>query len=294
MLWSAAAWRRFGIFLSSHPLNENTNKAATRHRTPKMSYVNISGLRLEYEWHGQHSSELPTIVFLHEGLGCVEMWRDFPQCVAAATELPVLVYSRAGYGKSSPVELPRDVNYMHHEALVVLPELLDKFNIEKAVLLGHSDGASIALIYAGTEKDSRVQALILEAPHVFVEDVSTQSVAVAVEKYEQLDLRERLERYHGKNVECAFRGWSEIWLNPAFRSWNIEEFLAQITVPVMLVQCEDDPYGTSLQLDAIARGCNGDVSLIILPNCGHRPHRHQPDRTLEAVTNFIRTHVSPK
>jgi pimeloyl-ACP methyl ester carboxylesterase len=136
-----------------------------------------------------------------------------------------------------------------------------------------------------------VQALILEAPHVFVEDISIESIVAAVEKYEQQDLRERLERYHGDNVECAFRGWSGIWLDPAFRDWNIEQFLPAVNVPIQLIQCEDDPYGTVGQLDAVTRSSNGDVSLIILPNCGHRPHRHQPDQTLEAVASFIRTHV---
>jgi len=257
-----------------------------------MSFVTINGNQLEYQWHGKHSPESTTIVFLHEGLGCVAMWRDFPERVAAATGLATLIYSREGYGGSSPIELPRDVSYMHHEALVVLPELLDELNIRKTILFGHSDGGSIALISAGTDKDHRVQGLILEAPHVFVEDVSIQSISAAKENYEQEDLRERLERYHGDNVDCAFRGWSDIWLNPAFRAWNIEEFLPRISVPLLLIQCEDDPYGTVRQLDAISHSCQGDVSLIILPNCGHGPHRYQPDQTLEAVVSFIRTHFS--
>jgi len=252
-----------------------------------MPYVNAGGHQLEYQWHGQYSPESTAIVFLHEGLGCVAMWKDFPEHVAEMTGLPVLVYSRAGHGNSSSIELPRDVSYMHREALVVLPELLEALNIQKTILFGHSDGGSIALIYAGSEKASGVRALILEAPHVFVEDISITSVAASVEKYEHDDLRSRLERYHGDNVDGAFRGWSEIWLHPAFRSWNIEQYLPQIDAPVLLIQGEDDPYGTTRQLDAISRGCKGEVSLIILPNCGHRPHRDHPDQLLEALASFL-------
>jgi pimeloyl-ACP methyl ester carboxylesterase len=257
-----------------------------------MPNISVGKHQLEYHWYGQPSPESTTIVFLHEGLGCVAMWRDFPQRVAAVTGLPALVYSRAGYGKSSPIELPRDISFMHHEALVVLPELLDKLAIQQAVLLGHSDGGSIALIHAGSELGHRVKALILEAPHVFVEDISISSITAAVQNYEQGSLRSSLERYHGGNTECAFRGWSGVWLNPAFRGWNIEEYLPQIRVPVLLLQGEQDEYGTLHQPEKITSSSSGDVSLIILPHCGHSPHRDKPDQTLEAVASFIRTHVT--
>jgi pimeloyl-ACP methyl ester carboxylesterase len=234
-------------------------------------YLNIGNIHLEYNLHGPAPTDAPTLVFLHEGLGCVSMWRDFPARLAEATGCGALVYSRAGYGKSDPVSLPRPVRFMHDEALITLPRVLDKLNISDAILVGHSDGGSIALIYAGSGRAKQVRGLVLEAPHVFVEDLSIDSIARAAESYSHGDLRIQLERHHGKNVDCAFRGWNKVWLDPAFRSWNIEEHLPVIQAPVLLIQGENDEYGTLRQVEAIEKGTAGPVQTLILPNCGHSP-----------------------
>jgi pimeloyl-ACP methyl ester carboxylesterase len=250
--------------------------------------VRVGGHQLEYTWHGPRPNDAPTLVFLHEGLGCVSMWRDFPARVAEATGCGALVYSRAGYGNSDPIALPRPVSFMHDEALVTLPQVLDAFTVRDAILVGHSDGGSIALIHAGgNDRAGRVRALVLEAPHVFVEDVGIQSIATAAERYASGQLKRSLERHHGKNVDCAFLGWNEVWLNPAFQSWNIEEYLPNIHVPVLVIQGESDEYGTLRQVEAIHRGCRRIVQSVILPDCGHSPHRDQPERTLNAITSFL-------
>jgi pimeloyl-ACP methyl ester carboxylesterase len=251
-------------------------------------YLTIENIRLEYNWHGPAPTDAPALVFLHEGLGCVSMWRDFPARLAAATGCGALVYSRSGYGKSDPVSLPRPVRFMHGEALITLPRVLDELNVSDAILVGHSDGGSIALIYAGSARAKQVRGLVLEAPHVFVEDISIDSITRAAENYAQRDLRMQLERYHGDNVDCAFRGWNEVWLDPAFRSWNIEEYLPAIQVPVLLIQGENDEYGTLRQVEAIENGTAGPVQTLIIPNCGHSPHRQQPESTLQKMTSFIR------
>ncbi len=250
--------------------------------------LKAGGHELEYVWHGPPPADAPTLVFLHEGLGCVSMWRDFPQRVAEATGCGALVYSRAGYGESDRISLPRPVFFMHGEALITLPEVIDATGVREAVLVGHSDGGSIALIHAGSEKAQQVRGLVLEAPHVFVEDISVESIARAAQNYEHGDLRRGLMRYHGENVDCAFWGWNKVWLDPQFRLWNIEEYLPRITRPVLVIQGEDDEYGTLRQVEAIERGCRGDVESLILARCGHSPHRDQPERTLEAIVSFVK------
>ena len=249
------------------------------------------GHSLEYMWLGPSPEEAATLVFLHEGLGCVSAWRDFPARVAEATGCGALVYSRAGYGNSDPVTLPRPVSFMHDEALVTLPEVLDAVGVREAILVGHSDGGSIALIYAGGVHDARLRGLVLEAPHVFVEDLSVESIGRAAEQYREGGLRAALERHHGRNTECAFWGWNRVWLDPAFRSWNIGEYLPRITVPVLVIQGEEDEYGTLRQVEAIERGCSGPVRSVLLQECGHSPHRDRPRRTLDEITSFVGTEV---
>jgi pimeloyl-ACP methyl ester carboxylesterase len=253
-----------------------------------LPHLLAAGRRLEYAWHGPDPALSPTLVFLHEGLGSVSMWRDFPARLAEATGWGALVYSRAGYGASDPVPLPRPLRFMHDEALAVLPEVLEAASIRDAVLVGHSDGGSIALIHAGGGDKRRVRALILEAPHVFCEDISVRSIAAAADKYRQGDLRRALERHHGANVEVAFWGWNRAWLDPGFREWNLEEYLPRIDVPVLVIQGEQDEYGTLRQLDAIAAGCTVPVERLVLTDCGHSPHRDQPEATLAAMAGFIR------
>ena len=216
------------------------------------------------------------------------MWRDFPERLAHAVGCGALVYSRAGYGHSDPIDLPRPIRFMHDEALATLPQVLTVLDVRDAILFGHSDGGSIALIHAGSDQNDRIRGLILEAPHVFVEDLGVDSIVAAAENYESGSLKPGLERYHGSNVDCAFRGWNDVWLNPEFRSWNIEEYLPQINVPVMVTQGVDDRYGTWRQDEAIKRGCAGHVRTTLLKDCGHSPHRDQPEATLRAVTEYFR------
>ena len=215
------------------------------------------------------------------------MWKGFPAAVAAATGCGALVYSRAGYGGSDAVELPRPTRYMHDEAFGALPDVLDATGVRDAILVGHSDGGSIALLYAGSGRAERVRALVLEAPHVFVEDVSVASIAEAKRAYEAGDLRARLLRYHGENTDVAFWGWNDVWLSDAFRAWNIEEALPQVRAPALVLQGEDDAYGTLAQVDAILRQSGGRVERRILPACGHSPHRDRPEETLDAIVRFV-------
>lgn len=230
----------------------------------------------------------PTLVFLHEGLGCVSLWRDFPARLAEATGCGALVYSRAGYGRSSPVSLPRPLDYMEREGTEVLPRVLAAAGIQRALLVGHSDGGSIALVYAGATPARETLALLLEAPHVFVEERSVTGIEAAVREYRTGDLAARLRRHHGENLEGAFLGWSGAWLDPAFRRWNLERFLPGVQVPVLLVQGEDDAYGTAAQVETIARGIAGPARLRLLPGCGHAPHREQAEPVLAEMAAFVR------
>lgn len=224
------------------------------------------------------------LVFLHEGLGSVAMWRDFPARVAAATGAPVIAYSRRGYGRSSPRADAYDVGYMHAEALETLPRLLEFWGVDRPVLVGHSDGASIALICA-SERPARTRGVAVLAPHVFVEDVCIDAIGDARHAFATTDLKSRLGRYHD-DPEHAFRGWNDIWLKPAFRAWNIETLLPRISCPVLAIQGADDPYGTMAQLDGIERQAAGPVARLELAACGHSPQRDKPDETLAALVLF--------
>lgn len=248
--------------------------------------LKIAAHELEYRLIGPQPSEAPTLVFLHEGLGSVGQWGEFPDKVATATSTSVFAYSRGGYGQSSPVPLPRPISYMHDEALDVLPKLLDAIGFRRGILIGHSDGASIAAIYAGGVQDHRIRGLSLIAPHFVVEDVSVSSIAAAKQAYESTDLREKLARWH-KNVDVAFRGWNEAWLDPEFRKWDISDSLAYIRVPVQIVQGEADQYGTLRQVEIAREECYCPVDVTILPGIGHAPHREAPNRTLIAVSDFV-------
>jgi pimeloyl-ACP methyl ester carboxylesterase len=241
---------------------------------------------LEYRMIGPQPHEAPTLVMLHEGLGSVEQWGDFPDRLATATSVGVFVYSRAGYGQSSSVPLPRPLTYMHDEALEVLPKLLDAIGFRRGILIGHSDGASIATIYAGGVQDHRIRGLSLIAPHFVVEDVSIASIAAAKQAYASTDLRDKLARWH-RDVDVAFRGWNEAWLDPEFRKWDISESLAYIRVPVQIVQGEADRYGTLGQIEIAKEECYCPVDVTLLPGIGHAPHREAPNRTLIAVSDFV-------
>jgi pimeloyl-ACP methyl ester carboxylesterase len=241
--------------------------------------------QVEYRWfEPTHDMGEPSVVLLHEGLGSLRMWRDFPAQLANATQRRVFAYSRTGYGESPALGRQRTVSYMHEEALEQLPELLDKMGIADPVLFGHSDGASIALIHAGAQVRP-ISALILEAPHVFVEDISVQSIRAAKVAYESGGLRDRLSRYHA-DVDGAFYGWNDIWLSAEFRSWNIENYLASLKCPVLAIQGVDDEYGTMEQVERVARA-HSDITLLKLRDCGHSPHRDQLESVLRSVKGFL-------
>lgn len=224
------------------------------------------------------------MVMLHEGLGSVSQWRDFPERIAHETGCEVFVYSRYGHGQSDLLEEPRDVTYMHNEAQVVLPELLRQASISRPILLGQSDGASIALLYAAKFCED-VAGLILEAPHVFVEDLTIDSIARARVEYETTDLFRKLARHH-KDADRTFWAWNNIWLDPRFRSWNIESCLDSIRCPVLVIQGEDDEYGTVKQLEAIKTRIPS-AKTVLLPQCKHAPHRDQPEATLQNIVTFV-------
>ena len=253
---------------------------------PGAARCEVLGQHLEYRWIGPRPGDAPSIVFLHEGLGCLGMWRDFPERLASASGCSALVYSRMGYGSSDPVSGPRPVRFMHGEALEVLPAVLEYFKLEEVVLFGHSDGASIALIHAGTRSAS-VRALILEAPHVFVEPICIEGITRIAADYETTHLRGRLARHHGRNTDSMFRTWIDVWLRPEFRQWNIEEYLPAIECPVLVVQGESDQYGTVKQVDAVLKQVKGPAESLIVPRCGHSPHSERPDEVLEAAARFI-------
>ena len=252
----------------------------------RMQTIAAGGVRLECRWWGGRDCAGPTLVLLHEGLGCVAMWRDFPAQLHRRTGLRVFAYTRAGYGGSDPAELPRRIDYMHVEGGEVAGAVLDAAGIDDAVLAGHSDGASIAIVHAG-QSASRVRALVLIAPHVFCEDVSITSIRAAGDAFRSGRLRERLARYHGDRVDEAFFGWHDAWLQPEFRQWSIEASLPGITAPVLLIQGEHDPYGSAAQLDAIERGVAGPVTRRWIAHCGHAPHRECTGETLAAIEAFL-------
>ncbi|MCP3461623.1 alpha/beta fold hydrolase [Bradyrhizobium sp. CCGUVB23] len=250
-------------------------------------FLTIGGASLEYKWLAPRAADAPTIVMLHEGLGSVGQWGDFPEKLQAATGAGIFLYSRAGYGQSSPVTLPRPLDYMHREALDVLPKLLDAIGFKRGLLLGHSDGASIATIYAGSHQDHRLQGIALIAPHFIVEDISVKSIAEIKTVYETTDLRVKLARWH-KDVDNAFRGWNGAWLDPKFRNWDISEYLAYIRVPVLMVQGVDDQYGTMRQVEIAQEECYCPVDLKVISEAGHAPHREAPGATLDAIAEFAR------
>jgi pimeloyl-ACP methyl ester carboxylesterase len=244
----------------------------------------VDGRRIEYVFVQPAAAGGIDLVMLHEGLGSVSMWREFPEQLARATGCRTLVYSRYGYGRSSPLDAPRSADYMHEEARIWLPAILARLGIRRPVLFGHSDGASIALIHAASA-ESEVAGIMALAPHVKVEDLTVRSIVAAKAAYMDSDLPARLSRHHA-HVDSAFWGWNRIWLDPAFRSWNIEALLPSIRCPVLAIQGEDDEYGTMEQIASIARTAPGS-RVLALPDCRHSPHRDQPQAVLAAAKDFV-------
>jgi pimeloyl-ACP methyl ester carboxylesterase len=247
-------------------------------------FLDLGPQKLEYCFAGPRPEAAPTLILLHEGLGCVDLWGNFPDKLAAASGMGVFAYSRAGYGASSSITLPRSVNYMHVEAQEVLPRVLDAIGFREGLLVGHSDGASIAAIYQGSIADPRVRGLTLIAPHFFVEDMTLVEIAKARDAY-RTGLREKLARWH-KDVDAAFLGWNGVWLDPEFRKWNIQKYLETIRVPVQVIQGVDDQYGTVAQVEAAKAGCPAPVDVVMLGGAHHAPHREAADATREAIAGF--------
>jgi pimeloyl-ACP methyl ester carboxylesterase len=256
-------------------------------------FLRIGTSNLEYRMLGPAPDEAPTIVMLHEGLGSAALWGEFPEQLLAATGASVFVYSRAGYGASTPARLPRPLDYMQIEALDVLPKLLDAIGFRRGILVGHSDGASIAAIYAGGVIDHRVRAVALIAPHFIVEDISVASIAEIKTAYETTDLREKLARWHN-DVDNAFYGWNGAWLDPKFRAWDISDYLAYIRVPVAVIQGADDQYGTFRQVEIAQEECYCPVDVTIIEGVGHSPHREAPGKTLAAISEFANAVFAPE
>ena len=240
---------------------------------------------IEYACWGPPPSKAPTIVMLHEGLGCLALWRDFPKRVAEATGMGVFAFSRPGYGQSDPVDLPRPLDFMTREATGFLPRLLDAIGFERGILFGHSDGATVAAIHAGSVEDFRVRGLIVMAPHYFTEPMGLAAIAQAKVAYDQGDLKPRLAKYH-KDVDNAFRGWNNSWLNPDFEAWNIGDVTDYLRIPALAIQGRQDEYGTLAQIDEIATRSYAPVEVAVLEECGHSPHLDQPQQVLTAVTDF--------
>jgi len=264
-------------------------------RLSPTGFLTVGAAELEYRMIGPAPESAPVIVMLHEGLGSAGLWGDFPEKLQTATGAGVFAYSRTGYGASTPAKLPRPVDYMHIEAREVLPKLLDAIGFRRGLLLGHSDGASIAAIYAGSHQDHRVEGIALIAPHFIVEDISVKSIAEIKTAYETTSLKQKLARWHN-DVDNAFYGWNRAWLDPAFRNWDISEYLAYIRVPTAILQGADDAYGTLRQIEIAEQECYCPVDVTVIPGAGHQPHREAPGPTLDAITEFanavLRVHGS--
>ena len=249
-------------------------------------FLAIGSSQLEYRFTGPQPGDAPTLVLVHEGLGCAGLWSDCPERLAAATGLGVFAWSRAGYGQSSTIPLPRPLTYMHHEAQQVLPRVLDAIGFQRGVLIGHSDGASIAAIHAGSVRDDRVKGITLIAPHFFTEQKGIIEIEKAKVAYETGDLRSKLARWHA-HVDAAFLGWNGAWLDPEFRKWNIEESLPRIPCPVQVIQGVDDQYGTDAQVKVVQAKCRVPVEAVMLPGVQHSPHREAPDVLVATIVRFV-------
>ena len=248
-------------------------------------FFHAGGGRLYGEWHGRDGRE-PVLVFLHEGLGSVAQWKDFPGLLCGETGRAGFVFDRPGYGKSDPLERPRSPEYLHEEALGTLPEVLESRGIRKPILIGHSDGGTIALLFAA-RFPGNVTAVITEAAHVFVETVTLEGIRKAVDLFEKTDLGTRLAAYHGKNTGGVFHSWADTWLDPRFRDWNMEKDLPAILCPLLVIQGSEDEYGTAAQVESIAGKTSGPAEAWIVPRCGHIPHHQAKEAVLARMAAFI-------
>jgi pimeloyl-ACP methyl ester carboxylesterase len=250
-------------------------------------FLDLPPLRLEYSFVGPRPGEAPTLVLLHEGLGSAGMWGDFPDKLQAATGAGVFAYSRVGYGHSSPARFPRALDFMHVEAREILPRVLDAIGFQNGLLVGHSDGGSVAAIHAGSVQDHRVRGLVLMAPHFIVEDVTIKAITEIRQAYDTTSLRARFARWHA-DPDATVRGWTDVWLTNDFRPWDLREDLAYIRVPILIIQGEDDHYGTVRQIEIAQEECYCPVEVLLLPDAQHAPHREATEATLAAIVDFVR------
>lgn len=254
------------------------------------SLIDVSGKNIYIELQRNYPDR-PTIVFLHDSLGSVQLWRDFPQKLAEATQCNALVYDRLGYGKSEPMPTyERPTNYMELEA-DILNDLLTTLDMDHAILFGHSDGGTIALLTAGKYPE-KVKALIVEAAHIFVEEVTLKGIYDAMQSYKTTNLPERLAKYHGDKVNTIFKAWTETWTRSDYRNWNIEHLLPKITCPLLFIQGEADEYGTLAQVEKTVSQVSGKSEKCIIPNIGHTPHKEAPELTFNAAKGFIQSFIS--
>lgn len=250
-------------------------------------FLEAAGHRLRACWVGAAEAAAGgNLVFLHEGLGSLAQWRDFPEAVCRTVGGRGLVYERWGFGGSERLALPRPTDYLHREAEEALPEVLAACDIDKPILIGHSDGASVALLYAAAYPE-RARACVSLAAHVFVEDVTIAGIRDVIARWDGGDLRDRLARYHGGNTEAMFRGWAETWLRPDFRAWDMVDHLPRIVCPVLVMQGEDDEHGSVAQVETIAKGVSGPVETLLIPGCGHSPHLQARDAVLARIADFV-------
>jgi pimeloyl-ACP methyl ester carboxylesterase len=248
--------------------------------------INIYGKLLYTEYYNEYPNR-PTIVFLHDSLGCVQLWRDFPFKLAQVTQCNILIYDRLGYGKSEPMLThERPVNYMEFEAST-LNHLLTTLKIEDTILFGHSDGGTIALI-AASKFPNKIKAIICEAAHIFVENITLKGICDAMETYKTSSLPERLAKYHSDKVDTLFKAWTDTWTSTAYRNWNIEHFLKDISCPLLFIQGDSDEYGTLLQVEKTVAQIEGKAEKFIIPNIGHTPHKESPELVFDAVNTFIK------
>lgn len=250
-------------------------------------FLTVDGVRMEYRLLPPQRAEAPTLVLLHEGLGCIDMWRWFPQQLADATGLGVFAWSRAGFGRSDPIRLPRPLDYLEREAHVAMPQVLAAAGLDRVILVGHSDGGTIALLFAAGPHRAQVAGLVTMAAHVFVEDVTIDGIVATKQRFATSDLPDKLRRWHADNLQGAFFGWCDTWLDPGFRAWSIEDALPAVTAPALVIQGLDDAYGTPAQVEAIVGGVSGPATALLLPGIGHAPHAEDPDSVVAAISRFV-------
>lgn len=250
-----------------------------------------NSIKIAFKWLAAENTlrTLPTLVFLHDALGSIGQWKDFPDLLVKSTGCQGLIYDRLGYGDSSPNTEPRTKDYLHHEALVALPALLDKLKLNDVILIGHSDGGSISLIFAGScPKHIRLRGIITEAAHIFVDHLTIQGIQEAVIASQNNSFLEKLSKFHGDKTISVFEGWHKTWLKEDFRNWNISNYLSTITCPSLIIQGKNDEYGTPEQVETICRLVNGPSKALMIPDCAHIPHFQSQEIVLKEMTQFIK------